>query len=317
MSDFNVRSDSVDVEQIMRQIRARIREKRGADYTEAELQQLATVKLERFLDPRGLRSDLVEQFRRHRTLSPELPTYEFDDSTLYQTHRAPLRAIRRMIRPLVKLFINPNSVSHALTLQSRMNDDFHKRIRQREETDPLFYEVIHNLVVEITRLGIEVQNLKMRLESLSSRLDFDERRSRSLETVVQYRRGSGPSAHQGPSAHHGSSGHQGPTGPAPSGPPAPGAPAASGPPGTGVSPGGGSSVPGAPGERHRRRRRRRRRPGQTMADRMASSPEHAGGQQNAQGGAEPAGFADHDDDDNGSNGSDGSEGPEGSGAANQ
>ena len=35
MADFNVRSDAVDVEQIMRQIRARIREKRGADYTEA------------------------------------------------------------------------------------------------------------------------------------------------------------------------------------------------------------------------------------------------------------------------------------------
>ena len=64
MADFTVRSDSVDVEQIMRQIRARIREKRGADYTEAELQQLATVKLEKFLDPKSVRSDLVEQFRK-------------------------------------------------------------------------------------------------------------------------------------------------------------------------------------------------------------------------------------------------------------
>ena len=36
MSDMNVRSESVDVEQIMKQIRARVREKRGADYTEAE-----------------------------------------------------------------------------------------------------------------------------------------------------------------------------------------------------------------------------------------------------------------------------------------
>ena len=35
MPDFNVRSDSVNVEQIMEQIRARIREKRGVDYTEA------------------------------------------------------------------------------------------------------------------------------------------------------------------------------------------------------------------------------------------------------------------------------------------
>jgi len=33
MADFNIRSDSVNVEQIMEQIRARIREKRGVDYT--------------------------------------------------------------------------------------------------------------------------------------------------------------------------------------------------------------------------------------------------------------------------------------------
>jgi hypothetical protein len=318
MSDFNVRSDSVDVEQIMRQIRARIREKRGADYTEAELQQLATVKLERFLDPRGLRSDLVEQFRRHRTLTPELPKYEFDDSTLYQTHRAGLRSIRQLFRPLVKLFINPNSVSHALTLQTRMNDDFHKRIRQREETDPLFYEVIHNLVVEITRLGIEVQNLKMRVESLSSRLDFDERRARSLETVVQYKRHTGPSGPSGPSDPQGPRGSSGPTGPSgPSGPSGPPVQAPSGGPGgAGIAAAPGSS--GAPGERHRRRRRRRRRPGRTMADRMSSNPE-TGGQQSSSGtsGDESPDFADHGDEGNGSGGHEDSGGPEGSGAPNQ
>ena len=50
MSDFQIRSDNVDVEQIMRQIRARIREKRGVDYTEQQIHELATAKLERFLD---------------------------------------------------------------------------------------------------------------------------------------------------------------------------------------------------------------------------------------------------------------------------
>ena len=82
MADLSVRSDSVDVEQIMRQIRARIREKRGVDYTEAELQQLASVKLEKFLDPRGVRSDLVEQFKKHRIVSPAPPNFEFEDTTL-------------------------------------------------------------------------------------------------------------------------------------------------------------------------------------------------------------------------------------------
>ena len=65
MPDFNVRADSVNVEQIMEQIRARIREKRGVDYTEQQIRELAAVKLEKFLDPRGVRSDLLDQFRPH------------------------------------------------------------------------------------------------------------------------------------------------------------------------------------------------------------------------------------------------------------
>ena len=69
MSDFNVRSESVDVEQIMRQIRSRIREKRGVDYTEEEIRELANVKLEKFLDPEGVRSDLLEQYRKGREAS--------------------------------------------------------------------------------------------------------------------------------------------------------------------------------------------------------------------------------------------------------
>src|SRR5436190_1041771 len=117
MPDFNVRSDSVNVEQIMEQIRARIREKRGVDYTEQQIRELAAVKLEKFLDPRSVRSDLLDQFR---------------------------------------------------------------------EAQPA-YELVHNLVVETTRTGIEVKNLKMRIESISSRLEFNERRARALEGVVVYK----------------------------------------------------------------------------------------------------------------------------------
>src|SRR5712671_5027757 len=99
MSDFNVRSDSVDVEQIMEQIRARIREKRGVDYTEQQLKELAAVKLEKFLDPR-------ERFKRREPLALEpaiLPTYTFEDETIYETHRGLLRFIRRLLNPLLKL----------------------------------------------------------------------------------------------------------------------------------------------------------------------------------------------------------------------
>jgi hypothetical protein len=271
MAEFNVRSDAVDVEQIMSQIRARIREKRGVDYTEAELQQLATVKLEKFLDPRGVRSDLAEQFRRQRvppiaTPPPKLPKYPFEDFTLYETHRGVLQGIRKLLQPILKLFFNPNPLIMALHVQAKASDvqteinrEFYRRLGVQEEMPAIYYDVVHNLVVELTRLGVEVHNLKMRVESLSSRLEFDERRARSLEGVVQYRKpaASAPAAPAGASAAAVAARAAAATGAAPV-------------TGAGTEPhgaGSGSPPVGGDGERRRRRRRRRRRPGQTGADR--------------------------------------------------
>jgi hypothetical protein len=193
MPEFNMRSDSVNVEQIMEQIRSRIREKRGVDYTEQQIRDLAAVKLEKFLDPKAVRSDLLEQYRKVQPAyePPELPNYEFEDSTLYETHRGPLRFIRKLLNPLLKLFFNPNKLVQALHIQARLNTMYAEREARREAarraTDQLTYELIHNLVVETTRLGIEVKNLKMRVESVGSRLEFNERRARALESVVVYK----------------------------------------------------------------------------------------------------------------------------------
>jgi hypothetical protein len=210
MSDFTIRSESVDVEQIMKQIRTRILEKRGADYTEDQIRELASVRLEKFLDSKNLRSDLLDQFRKSRpavhTEPPKIEApYAFDDQTLFASHRAPLRLMRRLLMPILKLFFNPNVLNQILHTQAQFNVDLLKREsrrkiefdRSRAEWNSLYYEVLHNLVIETTRMGIEVQNLRMRVESLSSRLDFSERRVRALEGVVQYR----PEAVRGPDRH--------------------------------------------------------------------------------------------------------------------
>src|SRR5439155_20543241 len=108
MADFNVRADSVNVEQIMEQIRARIREKRGVDYTEQQIRELAAVKLEKFLDPRSVRSDLLEYFRKTPP-PPERPNYEFGEDTLFDTHRGLVRCVRPLLQPSPKPFSNPNA----------------------------------------------------------------------------------------------------------------------------------------------------------------------------------------------------------------
>ena len=200
MSEFNIRSESVDVEQIMKQIRQRILEKRGADYTEEEIRELASVRLEKFLDPNNLRSDLLEQFRNSRPAAASeppviTPPYTAEQTDIFATHRGIVRLMRKLFAPLLKLMFNANTLHQVLHTQSQFNVDLLKREarrkiefdRSRAEWNSLYYEVLHNLVLETTRMGIEVQNLRMKVESLSSRLDFSERRVRALEGVVQYR----------------------------------------------------------------------------------------------------------------------------------
>jgi hypothetical protein len=84
---------------------------------------------------------------------------------------------------VLKLFFSPNPLVQALHYQTQIN----RYLLDRAARDVLVYEVMHNLVVEMTRTGIEVKNMTMRVESIAGRLDFNERRARALEAVVQYK----------------------------------------------------------------------------------------------------------------------------------
>jgi hypothetical protein len=188
MADSNVRSNPVNVEQIMEQIRGRIREQRGVEYTEEQIQELAAAQLEKYLDPKKVRSSLLEEFRRLRASSfaGEPAPEAADDAAVFQTDSAWLRPLRAVLRPITRLFINTRALATVL-MQSRAE-------KSRRTRDQLLFELIHNLTVETTRLGIEVKNLRMRNESLAGRIEFNERRARALEGAVMYQPSKGDSA---------------------------------------------------------------------------------------------------------------------------
>ena len=213
MSEFTLHTESIDVERIMGQIRQRIEEKRGEDYTEAQIRELANVKLERFLKPENIRSNMVDYYKKRLKeqqdalrASPQAPpSFEFDPDIIYRSSRGfsgrLLTGIRRLLNPLLKFFFNPAPIVHALTIQQQINERQAEVISQMVRTQTEFieiaalnYEVMNNLVVEMTRLSIEMKNHRMRVESVAGRLDFDERRARSLERVVKNRDGGAPSS---------------------------------------------------------------------------------------------------------------------------
>lgn len=168
---FEIKADGVDVERVRRTILEAIEEKkRSGLVSDEELEALR----ERGLDPvlRGgeLRGTLLEELQAR---DGEW-NYSFDPETVYRSSRGAvgqaLAALRRLLRPIQKLFWNPNPMISALSRQSDLNR--------------YSVHLFHNLVLETTRLNLELQELRNRNLQLTGRVEMLARRARTLEALV-------------------------------------------------------------------------------------------------------------------------------------
>jgi len=171
---FEIRAAGVDVEAIMREIRERIEEKRRKGLlTDAEVREIADHRLEGVLDAHDFKPDLLTQFQQH----PERWNFTFDPSTPYRSSRGAsgraLEAVRRLLRPVQKLFWNPTPMISALSRQSDLNASY--------------VHLLHNMAAELTRLNLEVQELKNRALQLQARLELQARREKTLEAMLDVR----------------------------------------------------------------------------------------------------------------------------------
>jgi hypothetical protein len=170
---FEIDAPGVKVEEIMRQIRQRIEEKRRGLYTDEEIREIAERRLDAVLDAHEFNSDFVADFRSE----PARWNFQFNPQAIYRSSRGfvgqALEAIRTALKPVQKLFWNPNPMISALSRQSDLNS--------------YYVHLLHNLAVEVTKLNLEVQELKNRVLQLQGRLEFQARREKTLESMVVFR----------------------------------------------------------------------------------------------------------------------------------
>jgi len=170
---FEIEAKDIDVEAIMSAIRQRIAEKKNGLYTEAEIREIAERRLEVVQGAQDVASALLADFRGE----PQGWNFSFETETIYRSSRGVvgqvLQGIRRVLRPLQKLFWNPNPMIAALSRQSDLNK--------------YYVHLLHNLVLELTRLSLDVQDLKNRNLQLQGRLELLIRREKTLESMVVFR----------------------------------------------------------------------------------------------------------------------------------
>jgi len=167
---FEIKAEDVKVEEIVRSIRERIEEKKRGLYTEAEIREIAEHALTPVLDAHDLKVECLSDFQA----GEERWNFRFDPETVYRSSRGllgrALEAVRRLLRPVQKLFWNPSPMISALSRQSELNK--------------YYVHLFHNLAVELTRLNLEVQDLKNRNLQLQGRLELLARREKTLESLV-------------------------------------------------------------------------------------------------------------------------------------
>ena len=167
---IEIESKDVDVRKIMADIRERIAEKKRGLYTEEEIREIAERKLEAVLESRQFNSDFLKDFKT----KTEVWNYSFTPETIYRTSRGGvgglLGSIRNALKPIQKLFWNPTPMIAALSRQSDLN--------------VYSVQMLHNLTLELTKLNLEVQELRARLQRTDASLEELRKRERALESLA-------------------------------------------------------------------------------------------------------------------------------------
>ena len=167
---IEIDSKDVDVRKIMAEIRERIAEKKRGLYTDEEIREIAERKLEAVLESRQFNPDFLREFKT----KTEVWNYTFQPDTIYKTSRGGLggllATVRGLLKPVQKLFWNPTPMIAALSRQSDLNQ--------------YTVQMLHNLTLELTRMNLEVQELRARLQQTDASLEELRKRERALESLA-------------------------------------------------------------------------------------------------------------------------------------
>lgn len=175
---FRIHGDGVDVVEIMRQIRERIKEKKEKGiYTDEEIEELSELKIQTFAEASEIDSELLRRLLE--------PNHGWNISSGYRisTHRPGLKGkiivfLKKLVRPFVRLYTD-----HIVDRQAQLN----------------LYMVylVHNLTRELTRLQIEHRKVDYRCQVLQRDLDWFKDRLRALEDMAVLRDGAVPTGNGG------------------------------------------------------------------------------------------------------------------------
>jgi hypothetical protein len=171
MTAGDVTAGGVDVEAVMRGIRERIEEKkRRGLLTDAEVREISARPLHAVLDANEFRTGFLRVLLENR----DKWGYSFGPESVYGQQPRRRRADAREGAP-------PAPADPEALLEPEPDD---QRALAPGDLNQTYVHLIHNLAEELTRVNLDVQDLRNRVLQLQGRLELHARREKALEALL-------------------------------------------------------------------------------------------------------------------------------------
>ncbi|HSP07427.1 MAG TPA: hypothetical protein VLR94_09630 [Acidobacteriota bacterium] len=146
MKDFKIPSHQVDVVEIMRKIRQSAANSRSEMTLEEKVRREAKSEFLSLIQAAQVPDFMLEQIRQQQILEP------YDPRTLYASSRAGVGGligiIRRILKPITKLFINLDPMAHELNRLTILNN--------------FYLKTMQDLIAKVSALRVEIHMMKRR-----------------------------------------------------------------------------------------------------------------------------------------------------------
>jgi hypothetical protein len=202
MSDFiEIKDEKINVKEIMEKIKENIeRKKKEGIYTEREIKEIEEMKPYPLPDIQ----DIHHFYSQHLYQEKEKSKENTEEEKAPEIEPTPPSGFRKKLKnlllkimnpisPLIKLLVLPVHQQIVETNEKlyrtdknleKLQEQFNVLMSKTIEYVKLLHNLNHHLVAELTKLKIEKEGMKTKMRNLENKIDFLEKREKTLERSV-------------------------------------------------------------------------------------------------------------------------------------
>jgi len=181
MNPFLSTNETIDVDQLMERIQARIKEKKEAGLLrESEIHEIEMMELQPMPDFLEVPNIYEPHLFQDNFPADVLADPVIDESGFIKSI---LKKIRTILFPLIRFMTRPLVLELQTSLIGLQRQT--PTVVQSREYIKLLHNTLNNVIFEMTKLKIEQETLKTKLKVLEDKIEFVENRERAIEKAIQ------------------------------------------------------------------------------------------------------------------------------------